>query len=179
MNYLPLLPTYLYLFPTEFLPTVDKSNLETKFADSKKRLVDLKDITSLILAVTLSTLKKKGLLLIQGNGNITFLKKIKDGGGSNLEVLLLKQIDVNSQNLEEVIKKINEEKIMDLVKADLVASEVLVTKKNLLGKEEIAPSPAKVTLLASQLPQVTEELEKLKADHLFLEVLAQTKKAMD
>jgi len=162
MDYLPLLPTYLHTFQTEFLP----------------RPINLKDLATLITTVSLFTLKKKGALLIQGNGVVTFLKKVKDGGDSNLEMFLLKQVDVNSVNLVEVVKKIGSAKIMDLVRADLIAGEVLIPKKNLLGKEELKPSPAKVTLLASQLPQVKEELEKLKSDHLFLEVFSQTKKAM-
>lgn len=186
MDYAALLPTYLYLFASQFIPRLsDEVATKDKFVDNSGHPVSKKELENTILAITLFELKKQGLLLLQGNGTVTFVKKPPTAEEilnslSQLQSELLKAITTEPEKLTALVVSLKID-LMELVRADLIASGVLVNKaaKKLLVLPEtkLLPNTGELTYLASHIPEAAEELEVLKKDSLFNEVLTQLKAA--
>jgi len=164
VDFVTTLPSYLYLFPSNF-------------SDQTQGATSHKDLESLCLAAELWELKKSGQISIQGNGTVSYLKRLTAQKPGTLFIKAIFEL-LGSGTTELSLLAVSLDPL-ELVKGDLIAAKILdlkETPKLLVFKEKkLLPDPNQVQLLSNHLSEVILEIESLKKEREFNEILMQLK----
>lgn len=179
--------SYVYLFAGDLLPTKPQAGLRPSFEDSAGRFVEQKDLEALCLTAELFDLKHQGLILIEGNGTITYIKK----SGSNempkppstLAFRILETLRADSVKVPDFVKAFTKNKgIAEHIYEDLLRLELLKkseAKKFLVIRSgDSSYDHLKIEALQGKVPQIQAKVENFKLDPTFVAVLAQIRSAL-
>ncbi|MCX6783772.1 MAG: hypothetical protein NT141_01740 [candidate division WWE3 bacterium] len=174
----------IYLFAGDILPAAPKEVLITPFKDAAGRYVERADLTALCLTAELFDLRRQGLILIEGNGTVTYLKK----SGSNqmpspisdLAIRIIDALKSEAVKLSDFVKKFeNTKDTISIIYEDLKRLELVKkveAKKFLFIKSpDFEFNRQKIEPLENLVPQVQAKIENYKLDPGFNEILAQIK----